>query len=415
VAVIELCRYVMALPEGSRAALWTFGAAAQRLVPGPADASRSVPIKLIDDTDGRVTLRAALSSLDASDLQTDFESALGTILDSYRAELNRGNEIHVVLISDFVHDLGLGRASVDEQANLPVVDRRGFLERQYAASMRMIQRRFRTLNRAGAMFHFAAVVGTQRVSRSELALAGDSLEWRSYRIIQHGEVPEAEFDFLRGYRTASEPLVFGYEPGADSVDRLELRIDTFASGTGKAKVWIAGPGEGDCQLKLGFESWLQPAPGTSALSGSPLGRVPTLTNRSEPELVHGIGPGHTVGFKPVWPLTPFDAAKCALLVAVQEQGTPGVFTASTTAILPIVFKRRLSLFGAVGMALGNVTAGVSVLTLLGIPGLVAARRGSRRVKALYGDAKARWRARAPASASPAVEAPDRTAPTEGTS
>jgi hypothetical protein len=184
VAVIELCRYVMALPEGSHAALWTFGSVAQRIIPAPSDPRRWVPVNLAAGSDQLNSLRVPLSRLDAADLKSDFESALGTISGSYHRELMLGHEMHVVLLSDFVHDLGPGREGGAE-VTWPVDDQRAFVERQHAASMRMVERRFRLLSRAGVMFHLAAVVGTEFVSHSELALASNSLEWRSYRVTRH--------------------------------------------------------------------------------------------------------------------------------------------------------------------------------------------------------------------------------------
>lgn len=140
---------------------------------------------------------------------TNFEKLLDELHEQYINNSDyEGDEIHFVIISDFVHDIGSkGRAS-------------------YLASMQKIADRFNDIGNVGnAMFHLAAVTAGNREVSSVIRVVEDTAGWYQYRFDTFDRPPSSSMpDFFYSF-SFGKPLVFYHVAGAPEVQEVHLKWD----------------------------------------------------------------------------------------------------------------------------------------------------------------------------------------------
>lgn len=364
IARLELCRYVGTIPLGSRAALWAFGEEATLMIPQPDEVgSRYIRIEELEQGGTNKNLfYGVAATLQPTEQLSDFESLLGTLVDQYWTEIDSEPEMHIIIISDFYHDIGGTQGLFVNETGLAISPERALWESRYRMSLAKVEDRLRALSRPGVTFHLSVVLGAHRMVSSVLPIVNGTLEWSAYRVLHmRTNHPLEDFDFLRAYEEVGTAAVpFFYAPGSLRPERVAIEVDQSRFSEGDLRVALAT----DASVAERFPARIAVTfdgeePGLVRLGRRHVGRI-----SHQGELIH---------LQPQSLLEPREASTYRLLFSwrYKEPQAAGVARSRTFAV-PILFKKRLSLFGAISMMAATVF--VVVFALWSLAAIVAALR-----------------------------------------
>ncbi|MFL6335833.1 MAG: hypothetical protein ACJ754_21190 [Pyrinomonadaceae bacterium] len=229
IARAELCRYIDSVPDNNNVAIWKFGDGAKMMVPQEnAQGKKYLEFK---PTEGgghtRTEPLAAVTSLEATDGNTDFDQLLNVLSERYGQEMNNNTEVHFVIVSDFKHDIG-GDQYMKEMFGDGKTSLEGFRwMSMYRASASRIAEQLQALaKKSNTTFHLARIQATGRTVCSILPIINDTMEMYSYRETQvMSRLAGKEFDFLRSYSNSGGAVDFFYTQGGSQSLPTEILID----------------------------------------------------------------------------------------------------------------------------------------------------------------------------------------------
>jgi hypothetical protein len=357
IARSELCRYVGSLPDGTHAALWTFGNEATMMVPEDNNSDKYIPIK--KNEQGGSTKSLILNRLPALKVSeerlptTDFATMLARIRARYKVEIDGTQEVHFVIISDFDHDLdNIARPWKSSEA------RNGTLEDQlrdsrYQANLTNIKNSLVDIaKKKGKMFHFAVVRGAQKVIYSVLPLA-EAIEWEDYREIRvEPDQMSGDFDFLRLYEENSPPITFYYTPGRPRPYPLTVNVGEAALEGTKLRISLVTTSASE-HNPLGLEV-TAPKFGSTVLRPGDASVVPINSKNDR------------ISLEPISVPVPGETGKYRLLLALhKENDENGGRSSNKTFYSNVEFKKRLDSVGALGIAAALIFSVIYLLLLVG--------------------------------------------------
>lgn len=344
IAQLELCRYLNSVPMGSLAALWVFGDAPRLIMPRDEspEGSRYEPLRKTErggSTKNR--FYEAAGAQPADDIHSNFEALLRALEEQYREELKSQTEVHVIILSDFVHD-------IDGQGNEPEHDAgdESLRESHYRMSMAMIEDRFRELSRTGKTFHLSVVVGARRTVNSVLPIVNGTMDWWAYREI-HMEPHrlKEDFDFLRAYQPVETTVAFPFAPGSVGAEMVDIEVDDARFVKGTLRMALASeaslPNRFPARIQVTFEG---EETGLVRMGRGHVGHVPRL--------------GETIRLQPQSRLDPREARSYRLLLSWHHDDATG---SVRTYVVPIVFRKELSWFGKLSLRCVLFFVGVFLL------------------------------------------------------
>jgi len=354
IALFELCRYLDFVPDGSLAALWTFGDA-PRLVAPASDDVGSRYLKFSKTETGGNTRRMffdTLLDLEPKENLSNFESLLRVLAEDYREEIDGEGDVHFVIISDFSHDIGGEKELLARAKDSDYLVERSRWQSRYRISALFIEDYFRKLSRAGKTFHLSVVLGARQVYCSVLPIAEDSIEWSAYREIRmHPERLVEEFDFLRTYEEAEIPIVFYYTPGSLEPTSRSLIVDRAEYQNARLRVALASEAAGSDELELKLSTRFNE--GEKGIVRMGRGHVGTLARA-----------GDEIVLQPLTTLTPREASSYRLLLSLGS-GRSAAEDGNKTLAVRLVFQRQLNFYGALAIVLAIAAVGLFIIWVLG--------------------------------------------------
>lgn len=343
VARVELCRYLDAVPLGSRAALWTFDDQPRPAVPNDSSlGDRYIPIEL---TPGGGTTKnriyKALEGLVPTQGNSNFEALLGALARSYQPEIDGSDEAHFVIISDFAHDLR-GRSPLTKASAEPASDlaASSLMMSRNRLSLAIIEEQFRNFSKSGKTFHLSEVLGARRIVCSVLPVVTGAMDWSAYRVVRmQPEQQTRNFDFLRSFEEVDSVIPFYYSAGASRPLPALIDIDDPK---------LAGS---RLQLALAYEAGVEeqyPAR-IEVTFGS---AQPGIVRTGRAQVGEIFRSGEVVKLQPLLSLEPQESSSYRLLVS-WHNGAPQQVGAPTTRTyaMRIVFRKRLTWIGALALTL----------------------------------------------------------------
>jgi hypothetical protein len=349
IALNELCRYMYLIPDGSNAAIYTFGDKPQRQWP---EADKKQKYFMLKTEEGEVNNRdwakLLLPQIQADHGNTDFEKLFNEFAIEYEKAIKKENpeisEVHFVIISDFAHDIGGGRPLREFGNNANTLGEATEWESKYRASEASIIELLREIGRPGvATFHLAAVSGTRSTICAILPIVDKTLEIYSYRETQLTPSNAGrEFDFLRSYEASSNEITFYYAPGRFKPFESRIIVDNEKYANTDIRFALASEagGTGVYPLKIQVTFKGNQNPGVVGLyEGGHGGKM----ERPHDEII----------LEPLSTLEPREAAAYRLLVSWRGQTGKDDEAERKTFVVKIKFYRRLSWYTALSIMLSG--------------------------------------------------------------
>lgn len=370
IAISELCRYIDSLPLNARAALWQFGVSARQIVPSDYNVSSPRFRLIAEDQDGGTSkgeFFAAVRSLQANQGRSDFEDLLEKVAARYRDEIESDREVHFVLISDFVHDIGGETGSSQDLLEGIDAIEDSFWQSRYRMSLLSIGNRFRDMSgRRGKTFHLAVIRGARRAVCSVLPIAGEMVGRDAYRELrfESGNLG-SQFDFLRAYEHVEEPIIFYYTQGGDKPKAVKILVDDEKYDDTRLSLGLASKAEVTPAYPLEVRAYLQRKEQVGGLV------------RIGDSFSGLLGSKHDhITLQPESTIDPREAASYRLLLS-WEGGESAGDTHHRTFAIRLVFKKQLSMLGALAMVFAMATIAFWVVRLIS---LMLPSRGRRKVR-----------------------------------
>lgn len=210
-AKTEVCCMLERVPDGSHVGLWVFGTRAKHLTEWPYWWFKYNENYQVENY--QVVADALLNQgLDPKKdpfnyRHTDFSALLNGLRYEYIDNAQDAwDEIHFVIVSDFLQDTDLGE---------PL--------KEYSA--RQIQARFRELSQRNVTFHLSSFSPGIHDISSVVRLAQEDIEWFRYRVDQAVTAePRAEFLHFFSFRPTDYPIRFFHQVGSDRVSTVRLMM-----------------------------------------------------------------------------------------------------------------------------------------------------------------------------------------------
>lgn len=362
IAKSELCRLLSSVPPSAKVALWTFGSFPQQVVPhrNIEELSGSKFINLVRDdldlNDGRSHVWSFINWVsgdlnnripeDFREIQkfTDIESLFENLTRTYRDAIEkRAQKVHIVILSDFIHDIG----SMDKSNNgdgEEGVSRRSEWESRYRVSRRLIANHVRSIASFGNMLHLVVLQGGSISYHNILPLFRDgTLSWEEVREAHVGAGTNVSaFDFLRSYEEISKPLVFHYTGNGRSLVPVELKFDKEDHEGAELLIDLAS----DSMREL---------PPLNIFVNSPRDGIRTAEHYRgtiwagrggyKADILRGGEDGDSLLLRPSMVLEPHQADRYRLLIALRTDDAPGS-SSNVTYSIPIEFYKDFPWLGA---------------------------------------------------------------------
>lgn len=344
IARAELHRYVETVPDKSQVALYTFGKMPQKVQPPEPDAKYITIEKGSDGKDSRKEVTDSIPSLVADQDHTNFEELLRELKSFYKDDFQKRSEIHIIIISDFTHDIDGGQYEKLTESGRSD-PKTSFWESRYRISSTNIASLFRDLERSGNTFHLAKVSGGRREICAILPIVGESLEMYSYR--ETKLLPDRvgkEFDFLRSYEPSQTPITFFYTPGNSKTMETEIVIDDEKYQDSSLRFALASEVHISETYPLKLDVRFHKNGGKQGKTGGIL-RLDRGGQMGEVQRE-----GDSIILQSLCTLEPREAAAYRLLISWNNpSGVSTDGSNSRTFAIPIVFRKRLSFFSALSI------------------------------------------------------------------
>lgn len=383
IAKFELCRYVCFIPEGSRIALWFFGEdPAQRYPAGNGD-PRQRPRWDDWKTDrGRQPIWNYLSTFsDArpNEDKSNFDKLLGELSSVYKNELADENEtgsskgeVHFVIMSDFIHDIGGLNilSAVQQEATIRAVN----LEKsRYRVDAWRIESKFSELaRRPNVTFHFS-VISRSRESLNMLLdvvpIIDTTLDWTRFRKTKlQLDRARDSFDFLRPYEDRSKdnfrPIEFSYTPGAREPDPVVIIADNEEFKKSKLRFELTSDRPmDDSKFKMKIFQIESNHRGRYEISADNRGKV--LSANTAGHVADIVRSDDAISIQPTSVLSNREAEGLYLLISwhkdIVDRNDPRL---KKTLKIPLRFYKKMSRLGAAGMSIAWIGLFSSALWFL---------------------------------------------------
>jgi len=364
----ELCRYVDSVPDGSHVSIWKFGDTPTMIVPENVDNNRYIEFKKTDKGGHtKVEPLSKISTLTAIDNRTDFERLFVVLSEKYHDLINSGTEVHFIIISDFIHDIG-GDQYKKERFSDDGASPDGYLwKSRYRISALRIADQLQELSKtSNTTFHLAKISAASRTVYSILPLFNDTMGVFSYRDTQLlSKLAGREFDFLRSYYNTDTAIKFFYTLGDSQTQPTKIMVDDNKYENTMIRVALASEIQTletvPLKIKIGFK----------ASGGNPEGIIRLNSGGITGKLERAQD---TVSLEALSVLQLKEATSYRLLISLDDRnGTNTNASRSKTFSVPIKFYRQLDSISGISILLSEL-----LVLLFGVWSLLRFIRSKRQ-------------------------------------